>query len=73
MDEIFRLLDLESDSSSTEFSKEEIALFTRRYEKGYNIKSDVRYNLWLEQHLQGRLPSESGSKEIEGMLKCILK
>lgn len=30
-----------------EFDDSEVALFWRRFEEGYDLKSDVRYNAWL--------------------------
>ena len=35
------------DQQTPHFSSEEIAKFTKRMEEGYNITSDMRYNLWL--------------------------
>ena len=32
------------------FSEEEISLFSRRYEEGYDLTHDQRYNLWLKQY-----------------------
>lgn len=46
------------DDSEEEFSLEELSLFKRRFENGYNLHSDQRYNLWLEK--------EGGEKEMEG-------
>lgn len=30
------------------FTEQEIKLFKRRFENGYDLKSDRRYNLWLK-------------------------
>ena len=35
-------------SSRITFSEEELAKFTRRYENGYDIATDERYNAWLQ-------------------------
>ena len=37
-------------SAVPEFTQEEELRFQRRFEKGYNIESDNRYNLWREMH-----------------------
>ena len=34
--------------SNVSFSCEELELFQRRYENGYDLTHDVRYNLWLK-------------------------
>jgi hypothetical protein len=31
-----------------EFTEDELSLFERRYENGYDLKGDSRYNLWLK-------------------------
>ena len=31
------------------FTEEELALFKKRQENGYNITTDARYNMWLKQ------------------------
>ena len=39
---------LESESSNDLlFSVEELQLFTKRYENGYDLRNDDRYNIWL--------------------------
>jgi hypothetical protein len=41
---------LETDQKSadlSDFTSDEIARFARRKEEGYDIKTDLRYNLWL--------------------------
>ena len=38
----------QSTDSNTYFTSEEISCFTRRYENGYDLTNDVRYNKWLE-------------------------
>lgn len=40
-----------------DFTSEEVARFVRRYEEGYNITTDERYNCWLRQHEQSTNPS----------------
>ena len=35
---------------NVDFTEEEVSRFARRYEEGYNITTDHRYNLWLREH-----------------------
>jgi hypothetical protein len=35
------------------FSNDEVVRFTRRYEEGYDLTNDERYNLWLQQYCNG--------------------
>ncbi len=37
-----------SGSSAIRFSESELAKFSTRYENGYDITTDERYNVWLE-------------------------
>lgn len=38
------------------FTEEELMLFNKRYENGYDLRTDSRYNLWLQiAHDQGLL------------------
>ncbi len=42
--------DKETSGEVTRFSEEEEAKFTRRYENGYDLLHDCRYNEWLSMH-----------------------
>ena len=45
------------------FTKAELEKFTKRYENGYDLLIDKRYNKWLELHHQeeyGKLIGNSG-------------
>ena len=46
------------------FSDEEEARFSRRYENGYDLKHDKRYNLWLAQHHPDDAPEEPLACEL---------
>ena len=46
------------------FSDEEEARFARRYENGYDLKHDKRYNLWLAQHHPDHAPEEPLACEL---------
>ena len=39
-----------SPNQALQFSDEEAARFATRFEEGYDIKGDARYNQWLQQH-----------------------
>ena len=60
-------------STELTFSDDELALFAKRKEEGYDIESDLRYNLWLS--LQGEQqapavslpPAQSLISKIVGM------
>ena len=39
---------VEVSSDDVIFSYDELDLFKRRYENGYDLTHDSRYNLWLE-------------------------
>ena len=42
------------------FSVEEEAWFTLRYENGYDLKHDTRYNQWLELHHPETVKTQAG-------------
>ena len=42
-------------STGETFTMAELALFKRRYENGYDLKTDSRYNQWLSKfHTDGQ-------------------
>ena len=43
-----------------EFSEAELKRFSIRYENGYDIKSDERYNAWLRRYHQMEKPTKKG-------------
>ena len=47
-------LELEDD-----FTEKEWTIFTKRYENGYDLQGDDRYNLWLSQYHSQSLQSKS--------------
>ena len=60
--------DLSSIHIPISFTSDEVTHFIRRYEEGYDITDDERYNLWLKQHEQQQhspdlSPSHSSDKE----------
>ncbi|XP_019852802.1 PREDICTED: uncharacterized protein LOC109582507 isoform X4 [Amphimedon queenslandica] len=60
--------DLSSIHTPISFTSDEVTRFIRRYEEGYDITDDERYNLWLKQHEQQQhspdpSPSHSSDKE----------
>ena len=52
------------------FTEEEVALFTKRYEEGYDLTHDKRYNYWV--HLKGDkdVSLESGINGNEKKIVC---
>ena len=44
-----------------EFSEAELKRFSIRYENGYNIKSDERYNAWLRRYHPTEKQTKKGS------------
>lgn len=40
-----------------QFSSEELSLFARRFDNGYDLQQDERYNLWLSQKVVGAPPT----------------
>ena len=51
--------------SPVNFTDEEIKRFQRRWENGYDIKTDDRYNLWLEQNCNKHSPDGSDDQTSE--------
>ena len=51
-------LSSESTGSIEEFTPQEIDLFTRRYEEGYNVYINKRYVTWLQLHHPEALPDD---------------
>ena len=49
--------------TETQFTEDEIARFTLRYEEGYDIASDDRYNTWLAQY-DSAAPSNSSRSNL---------
>ena len=43
-----------------EFSEAELKRFSIRYENGYDIKSDERYNAWLRRYYPTEKPTKRG-------------
>lgn len=40
------------------FTQEELTLFTKRFEEGYDLKQDDRYNLWLKMNTETKKATE---------------
>ena len=64
------------DKSATKFTEEEITLFEKRFENGYNLTIDARYNTWLREfhqesahhvHMQ---PMQQGCNMVSKFLQC---
>lgn len=57
-------LEHSSHEASPSFSEQEIAKFIRRYEEGFNITSDARYNKWLQQYKACQNPDVSTESSV---------
>ncbi len=56
--------DKETSGEVTRFSEEEEAKFTRRYENGYDLLHDCRYNEWLSMHHLEHTPQTLLAREL---------
>ena len=54
-----------------EFTKDELSLFERRYENGYDLKDDNRYNLWLREKAAN--PASNGEMHAVFMVASACK
>ena len=70
LDEVYRFLHWIAVSVMTcfmtnlhEFSVEEFSLFTKRFDNGYDLKTDERYNLWLSIAHPCALPHTDSSSD----------
>ena len=52
-------------SSVIDFTEEELLRFQRRYEEGYDLTTDTKYNKWLEMHHSGSKDSAQISSDEE--------
>lgn len=53
------------------FSKQEISKFATRYDNGYDLTSDERYNAWLKEYHPEDYIKMNINKESAGIAKCL--
>ena len=54
----------------SQFTTKEIQLFEKRYDHGYDLKHDRRYNLWIKCYHPEKTQSKSTEKCNEGVCMC---